>query len=253
MDGDSEPTRRGVLKRWLWAVGLLVFGVLPVGFWSARFSRSKWSLLPPRPVDWAMKPLSSAKIAEYPLSDGRVVLQIEHDLLRGVTPPMLVWWWRNIEGDMELKGLTYPRYLIWHPIDHIHFEVMDRMPDGSVDVGSTFHLVEALGADMRNLLDVMLRLAQLDETGARVELHVLGRTAMQIQGKFLPQDKGTQLVTTMTLGSQSAFGGRLGLNRLLIDRFFPAERRLAWLKHSVEEIGNLQFFLPTLYNGHAGH
>jgi hypothetical protein len=87
---------------------------------------------------------------------------------------MLVWWWRNIEGEMELKGLTYPRYLIWHPIDHLPFEVMDRMRDGSVGVGSTFHLVEALGADMRNLLDVMLRLAQLDERGARVELHVLG-------------------------------------------------------------------------------
>jgi len=200
-----------------------------------------------------MKPLSSAKIAEHTLSDGRMALQIEHDLLRGVTPAMLVWWWRNIEGDMVLKGRTYARYLVWHPIDHIHFAVMDRMPDGSVDVGSTFHLVEALGADMRNLLDVMLRLAQLDETGARVELHVLGRTVMQIQGKFLPQDEGTQLVTTMTLGRESAFGGRLGLNQLLIDWFFPAERRQAWLKHSVEEIGNLQFFLPTLYDRHAGH
>src|SRR6266849_3780016 len=69
---------------------------------------------------------ASAKIAEHTLSDGRVVLQIEHELLRGVTPAMLVWWWRNIEGDMELKGLTYPRYLIWHPIDHIHFEVSYR-------------------------------------------------------------------------------------------------------------------------------
>jgi hypothetical protein len=117
VDDNSDSTRRGVLKRWLWAVGLLVFGAVPVGFWSARFFRSRWSLLPPRPVDWAMKPLSSAKIVEHTLSDGRVVLRIEHDLLRGVTPPMLVWWWRNIEGDMELKGQTYPRYLIWHPIE----------------------------------------------------------------------------------------------------------------------------------------
>ena len=62
---------------------------------------------------------------------------------------MLVWWWRNIEGDMELDGKIYPRYPIWHPIDHIHFEVMHRTPDGTVDVGSTFHLVEALGANMR--------------------------------------------------------------------------------------------------------
>lgn len=134
---DGQPTRRGVLKRALLAGGLFAVGV--VGFWSARFFRSKWSLLPPRPIDWAMKPLSSAKIAEHTLLDGRLVLQIQHDLLRGVTPPMLVWWWRNIEGDIELNGVIYPRYLIWHPIDHIHFEVVGRMPDGSVGVGSTFH------------------------------------------------------------------------------------------------------------------
>jgi hypothetical protein len=164
---------------------------------------------------------------------------------------LLVWWRRNIEGEIELDGKIYPRYLIWHPIDHSHFEVMHRMPDGTVDVGSTFHLVEALGANMRNLLDLMLRLAQLNEAGARVELHVFGRVAMQIQGQFVPQSAGTQVISTMTLGSQGPFGGRLGLNRLLIDWFFPEERRKAWLKHSVEEIGNLQLFLPKLYERHA--
>jgi hypothetical protein len=198
-----------------------------------------------------MKPLSSAKIQESTLPDGRIELRIEHDLLRGVTPRMLVWWWRNVEGDMQVGGKTYPRYLIWHPIDHIYFEVMRRMPDGRVDVGSTFHLVEALGAGLRNLLDVMLRLAQLDETGARVELHVLGRVAMQIQGQFVQQSAGTRVISTMTFGSQGPIVGGLGLNRLLIDWFFPAERRKAWLKHSVEEIGNLQFFLPELYQRHA--
>ncbi len=256
VDRDRGQTRRRVLKKALWGAALATFGVLPAGLWSFGLlpggSRSRWSLLPPRPINWSMKPLSSAKIQENMLPDGRVELRIEHDLLRGVTPGMLVWWWRNIEGDMDLGGKIYARYLIWHPIDHIYFEVMHRLPDGRVDVGSVFHLVEALGADMRNLLDVMLRLAQLDETGARVELRALGRVAMQIQGQFLPQGEGTQVITTMTVGLQGPFGGLHGLNRLLIDWFFPAERRKAWLKHSVEEIGNLQFFLPELYRRHAG-
>jgi hypothetical protein len=254
-DHDRGTTRRGAFKKALWGAALATIGVLPAGLWWFGLlpggSRSRWSLLPPRPIDWPMKPLSSAKIQENTLPDGRVELRIVHDLLHGVTPRMLVWWWRNIEGDMELDGRTYARYLIWHPIDHIYFEVMHRMPDGTVDVGSTFHLVEALGANMRNLLDVMLRLAQLDEGGARAELHVLGRVAMEIQGQFVPQIAGTQIISTMTLGSQGLFGGRLGLNRVLIDWFFPAERRKAWLKHSVEEIGNLQFFLPKLYERHA--
>ena len=54
----------------------------------------------------------------------------------------------------------------------------------------------------------------------------------------------------MTLGLSSSIG-RMGLNRLLMKLYFPAGKRAAWLKHNVEEVGNLQFFLPDLYARHA--
>jgi len=224
----------------LWAAGLSTVGILPAA------CSSEWSLLSPRPVDWTMKPLSSARTEENVFADGHVELRIEHELLRGVTPQMLVWWWRNIEGEMEIKGQKYFRYLIWHPVDHIHFAVVKRLADGSVGVGSTFHLVEALGADMKNLIDVLLQLRRLDETGATVELDMFGRTVMRIHGDFVAESDGTRVISTMTLGGPGWLS-RIGL----IDWFFPAERRRAWLKHSVEEIGNLQFFLPALYARHA--
>jgi hypothetical protein len=198
-----------------------------------------------------MKPLASAKTEETVLADGRVRLTVEHDPLRGVTPPMLVWWWRNIGGDMEVDGRIHPRYLVWHPIDHIHFAVTRHLPDGGVGPGAVFHIVEALGADMKHLIDVKLHLRALAETGAVVEVHTLGRPVMQIRGTFAPRAESTHVVSTMTLGF-SGWVGELGLNRWLVDRFFPADRRQAWLKHSVEEIGNLQFFLPELYRRHAG-
>ena len=243
-ENDYGVPRRHFLKKILWAAGLAAFGVLPSG------CTTKWSLLPPRPVSWIMKPLSSAKTQETVLPDGRVRLHIEHDLLRDVTPAMLVWWWRNIGADMKLDGRTYPRYLIWHPIDHIHFEVVKRLPDGNVGVGAVFHIVEALGADMKNLIDARLYLQKLDETGAAVEVHALAQTVLEIRGQFLPRSAGTQPISTMTIGS-SSWLGEMGLNPWLVNRFFPAERRKAWLKHSVEEIGNLQFFLPDLYHRHA--
>jgi hypothetical protein len=197
-----------------------------------------------------MKPLSSARTEETVLPDGRVRLHIEHDLLRGVTPPMLVWWWRNISGEMELKARVYPRYLIWHPIDHIHFEIIKRLPDGNVGPGAIFHIVEALGADMKNLIDARLHLQELNDEGAMVEVRALAQTVLQIRGQFLPRESGTQVISTMTIGS-SGWLGNVGLNPWLVDRFFPVERRNAWLKHSVEEIGNLQFFLPDLHHHHA--
>lgn len=210
----------------------------------------KRALLPPRPVPWTMKPLSSARTRESTLPDGRIELRIEHDLLRGVTPQMLVWWWRNIEGEMELGGKTYPRYLIWHPVDHIYFKVVERLPDGSVGVGSKFHIVEAFGGDLRHLINVVLHIRRLEETEITVEVPVAGFPVMRIYGQLVPREGDTQLTSTMTLGF-SGWLGRLGLNRVLIGRHFPAERRRAWLKHSVEEIGNLQFFLPDLYRRHA--
>ena len=242
---DDELTRRHFLKKLCWTAGLAAFGVLPSG------CTAQWTLLPPRPISWVMKPLSSAKTEEAIHPDGRVRLHIEHDLLRAVTPRMLVWWWRNIGGDMELKGRAYPRYLVWHPIDHIHFEVVKRLRDGSVGPGAVFHIVEALGADLKHLIDVRLHLQELDETGAVVEVHALGLTVMQIRGQFQPREVGTQLISTMTIGSSGRLG-ELGLNHWLIERFFPPERRKLWLKHAVEEIGNLQFFLPELYGRHAG-
>ena len=243
-DNYYELARRGFLTKLLWTAGLAAFGVLPSG------CASKWSLLPPRPVSWVMKPLSSARIEETVLPDGRIRLHIEHDLLRGVTPQMLVWWWRNISGEMELQGRSYPRYLIWHPIDHIHFEAITRLPDGSVGPGAVFHIVEALGADMKNLIDARLHLQELHDKGAVVEVRTLGQTVMQIRGQFLLKEGGTQLISTMTLGF-SGWWGELGLSQWLVDRCFSPARRKAWLKHSVEEIGNLQFFLPDLYDRHS--
>jgi hypothetical protein len=235
-------TRRRFLRGLLSGAGLAAFGVFPSA------CTAKWSLAPPRPVRWAMKPLSSARTEESVLADGRVRLHIQHDLLRGVTPPMLVWWWRNMDGEYDLGGQKFHRYLIWHPVDHIHFELARRAADGSVGPGAVFHIVEALGADMENLIDARLHLQELSEQGARVEVHSLGQTVLEIRGEFLPRPAGTQLISTMTIGSTSWLRS---LNSWLIARFFPAARRKAWLKHSVEEIGNFEFFLPELYRREA--
>ncbi|MBI4608327.1 MAG: hypothetical protein HY726_04895 [Candidatus Rokubacteria bacterium] len=208
--------------------------------------RARWSVLPPRPIPWSMKPFSSARTWESILPDGRVELRIDHDVIHGVTPQMLVWWFRNIEGKMELGGKTYPRYLVWHPIDHIHYKVETRLPDGSVGAGSRFHIVEAFGGDLRYLVDRVLHVRRLDETEIVLEVPALGRAGMRLHGQFGPVAGGTQLNTTMTVGL-AAWIGRAGLNRLVRERIFPAGMRAAWLKHNVEEWGNIEFFLPDLY------
>ena len=117
------------------------------------------------------------------------------------------------------------------------------LPDGRVRLR-----IEALGADMANLIDARLHLRELSESGARVEVRSLGQTVLEIRGEFLPRAVGTHVISAMTIGSS---GWLRSLNLWLIGRFFPATRRRAWLKHSVEEIGNFEFFLPELYRSQA--
>jgi len=73
-----------------------------------------------------MKNVDSARTERRLLPDGRLHLHIRHDVLRGVTPAMLVWWFRHLEGTIEVGG-RYAR----------------RLPDGSVGPGAKIHIREA--------------------------------------------------------------------------------------------------------------
>jgi hypothetical protein len=212
---------------------------------------AKWKLLPPRPFNWAMKPLDSAEIGVKTLDDGRLELTIRHDILKGVTPAMLGWWFRNIEGTMEHMGQTYPRYLIWHPIDHIHYEVVRRAPDGTAGPGARFYLVEAFGADPAYMVNSVADVAKNDDTGLRLSVRKFGLEVMRLEHTFTPVAEGTLYVSQMHVGTR-VIPARFLVNRLIRRRVFSEAMGRAWLKHNVEEVGNLEFFLPALYAAHAG-
>ena len=88
-----------------------------------------------------MKPLSSAKTAFRKLADGRLELTIEHDVIRGVTPQMLRWWFTHVGGTMEHEDKTYPRYLVCHPLAHVRWELAKQAPGGGAGVGACFRIV----------------------------------------------------------------------------------------------------------------
>ena len=112
-------------------------------------TRQRWQLLPPRPIDWEMRSLSSAETSIRTMDDGRKELLIRHEELEAVTPEMLLWWFHHLEETMEWHGAIVPRYHVWHPIDHIQFSVERRAVDGSVGPGAKWHIVEALRRESR--------------------------------------------------------------------------------------------------------
>jgi hypothetical protein len=71
---------------------------------------------------------------ESPLSYdefGRMVMHIRHELLKGISPEMVAWWFANIAGDIEVEGMRFNKYLVWHPQDHILFELAQPAQTGA--------------------------------------------------------------------------------------------------------------------------
>lgn len=96
-----------------------------------------------RPSVGPMKPVASARTTQSILKSGQLELTIEHDTVRRVTPTMLRWWFENLGQHMTFEGRTYPRYLLWHPRDHIHWELAAMSPTGGSGQGAYFRIVEA--------------------------------------------------------------------------------------------------------------
>lgn len=213
-------------------------------------AKTQWKPLPPRPFDWAMKPLDSAETGVTTLDDGRLELRIRHDVVKGVTPAMLGWWFRNIEGTIEHKGRTYPRYLVWHPVDHIHYAVARRAPDGTAGPGARFHMVEAFGGDPAYLIEGLADVPKNDESGITLSVRKFGTEVLRLEHTFTAVRGGTLYQSTMRVGTTAA-PARFLLNRWVLPRLFSEATGRAWLKHNVEEVGNLEVFLPELYDKHA--
>lgn len=202
---------------------------------------------PPEPLNtpWTCKPLESARSGVDILSDGRIHCWIDHDVVRGVTPKMLVWWFQHLEGDIQFDGRRLPRYRVWHPQDHVAIEYSRRNQDGSISTGCVIHLTEMLGANPDYLVDVHTLITRLDEGGFahRPRFHGLQLAAMDYTFAEVPG--GTLYRNSLTVGARGLLGR---LINPLIRRFaFDEARGRAWITHNVEEVGNFESFLPQLY------
>jgi hypothetical protein len=72
-------------------------------------------LPPPRTLPWPLKPLESVQTSLSYDEFGRMVMRIQHDVLKGLTPEIVSWWFGNIAGDTDIDGKRLNRYLAWAP------------------------------------------------------------------------------------------------------------------------------------------
>lgn len=205
----------------------------------------------PRSLPWPLKPISSAQTSLTYDRLGRMVLHIRHDLVKGLTPSMVAWWFGHIGGEIEIEGQSLNRYLVWHPLDHIHWALAAPRPDGSASAGARFRIVEAFGRNEDFYIDVTETVTRLDPGGITLVGKRLGIEATRLNHDFLAADGGTRYVSTLTVGI--AVPGLCAIVNPLIHRFaFSEAMGRAWLMHNVEEVGLLEHIVPLIHPGLQG-
>ncbi|MDW5375340.1 hypothetical protein R6258_00280 [Halomonas sp. HP20-15] len=115
---------------------------------------------------------------------------------------------------MEYAGKTYPRYLVWHPLDHISYEVSNAQPDGSVGKGTRLRITEEFQRKSDNYLQINVQVRQRNEETAIIEKRVAGMVVVELVNKLEPTTNGTNYISTMTIGTTS-WPRHLGLNKVL--------------------------------------
>lgn len=202
-----------------------------------------------RPVLYPLRSIDTATVTYSAHPHGRRRVTIDHQPLAGVTPAMLLDWFSNLGGTISYGGEVIDRYLAWHPIDHIEWELARPAPPGGAAEGARFHMVEAFGARPEYLVDEIARVEKLDETGIRLVLRVAGVIVFQLEHTWSAGVEGAHYVTVMDLGPRAAM---LAPINHILRRRFSEEKARAWVKHNIEEVGQLEYLLPQLkWSGEA--
>lgn len=201
---------------------------------------------PPRDLPWEVPDHRAAnKQFEY-LADGRIRVVTHHLPLPGITPAMLAWFYQQLPiSTVELDGITYPLYHLFHPTEHGQLWVVTPAPDGKPGMaeGAVIERHEWFGEfDSQG----KALISAFSDQGMTATAYAAGMTIGVVEHRYSMVAGKTRYVVTATIGSELPVIGTL-INKYLRERVFTAAMIPQWMRHQVEEVGVLPHFLPALY------
>ncbi len=200
----------------------------------------------PRDLPWTLPDYRQATTSWRLAEDGRIHAQVQHFFLEGISPQMVAWFYRQLPvSTVDYQGVRHPLYHIFHPTEHGRVRVLEPATDGrpGMGVGALVEREEWFGPfDSRGAA----RLLEFSDTGMLAQPQVLGLSIGSVRHSFRPSGDGTIYRVDTVIGSTIPLLGP-AINWYLRERVFHPAMLEQWLRHQVEEVASLQFFLPALY------
>jgi hypothetical protein len=186
------------------------------------------------------------------LDNGQLLIEIPHVLLIEplikITPQMLHWFYQNMPASTVQISKRQQRlswYQIFHPSEHgvIHLLESDEMGIKKTDTGTLMQKEEWFGPYYKQGTE---RIILLSDQGMKVQFELAGLTFGHSEHVFIQTSGGSQYKIRTTIGSDLPIIGPI-INVILRYKMFPKPMLEHWIRHQVEEISNLNAFLPPLY------
>lgn len=227
---------------------LIAFISLPIIAVIVLFSLPKpqFEIEAARPHFWDYPKLSEATYKTEIMADGKILIEIQHPILKGITPKMVSWWYRNLaSGKATIDAKEYDYYHLFHLTEHGQTRVVGPATDGSegMGVGALVYRQERFGPYLSKGTG---RVESFSDNGF-VVIPVMGPLSFgRIEHTFEAYPEGTLYRVKSILGSDAPIIGPL-LTYYIRTKQFPPEVVQEWIRHQVEEVGSLPHLLPRIY------
>ena len=201
------------------------------------------------------KPESSAKWSDITKSpNGNILVQIEHDNIKGVTPEMLKWWFENLGrsttwNGKDFSGPEIKLYHLWHHRDHVAVTPLSNAPDGSINYGfleGADSRIEEYFNEFNDHIFQKMHTTKLDEHEFTFEIKSFGMTFGRISHYYDQTEDGCSFYAETEIGCEIPIIGVI-FNWLVLPFLYNKNSAKYWIRHNIEETGRTEDILPVIY------
>ncbi|GAA0799138.1 hypothetical protein GCM10008910_24840 [Faecalicatena orotica] len=201
------------------------------------------------------KPVTSAKWVNVSRAwNGVLLVQIEHDNIRGVTPEMMRWWFENLGRTTTWNGIDFSGpeitfYHLWHHRDHIKVIPLTSGPNGEPNHGffpGAKSMIQEQFNDFHDKVHHTMLTTRLDGREFTFLIKQFGMTVGRITHTYSSTEDGISFYAETEIGSKIPVFGWL-LNWFVIPWVYSKKTAEHWIRHNIEETGRTEDVLPPLY------